>query len=252
MTKKKIGLSVVVLTHNDERRIVDCIEQLNFADEIVVVDDNSEDRTIEIAKKYTSSVYIRELQANFSNQRNFALNKVHNEWALFVDSDEYISEKLRDEIYRKLKNTNSNGFYLKRIDYMWGQKILHGEGGDIRLLRLARKNSGKWRGKVHEIWDIKGQTEELSYPLIHTPHQSVKEFIFEIDSYSTLRANELFEKGVKSNIVQIFFYPILKFSLNYIIKQGYKDGIAGFIYAMTMSMHSFLVRAKLYQLGETK
>lgn len=240
------NLTIIVLTHNDEERIVDCLELLKFADELIVVDDKSSDRTIELARKFASKILQRPLNANFSNQRNFALSNAHNPWVLFVDSDEFISEKLRDEILSKIQSKNNSGFFLRRIDVMWGKKILHGEVGELRLLRLARKDTGKWHGKVHEEWKIKGTIGALSNPLIHTPHQSVKEFISGINIYSTLREEELMEKNTSSNFSTIILYPLAKFFQNYFLRKGYKDGVAGFIYAMIMSFHSFLVRSKLY------
>ncbi|MDO8269815.1 MAG: glycosyltransferase family 2 protein [Candidatus Levybacteria bacterium] len=239
-------LSVVVLTHNDELRIVDCLECLSFADEIIIVDDNSTDRTIDLARQYTNLIYRRELQGNFASQRNFALNYVHNPWVLYVDSDEIISESLKNEILTKIKSGIANGYFLKRLDYMWGRKIIHGEAGGVRLMRLAKKGFGKWHGKVHETWKIGGRKDDLEASLLHIPHQSIADFVREVDSYSTLRADELFDNGKRSSVVTIFLYPVAKFVVNYFFKHGYKDGIPGFLYAMLMSFHSFLVRGKLY------
>lgn len=240
------NLSIIVLTHNDEEHLVDCLELLNFGDELIVIDDESTDRTLDIARNYTSKVFSRPLNNNFSNQRNFALNNAHGNWILFVDSDEYVSEKLRDEILSKMNNKEFSGFYLRRVDFMWGKKILHGEVGEVRLMRLAKKDSGKWHGKVHEVWSVNGNTSTLVTPLVHAPHQSVKEFIAEVDTYSSMRESELEETGGNSNFYLILMYPAGKFIQNYFFKKGYKDGVAGFIYAMIMSFHSFLVRGKLY------
>lgn len=244
----KSNLSVVVLTHNDEGRIVDCLECLNFTDELIIVDDNSSDRTIELAKQYTNKIFIRALSGNFASQRNFALNNVHNAWVLFVDSDELISNRLKEEILVSIKAGSAAGYYLKRIDYMWQKKILHGEAGQINLIRLARKDAGKWHGKVHETWKIIGRIEQLQHPIIHIPHQSMKEFINDVDNYSTLRSIELRENHVQASPLSVIFYPVAKFVGNYFFKKGYKDGIPGFLYAMTMSFHSFLVRSKLFQM----
>jgi len=241
------NLSVVILTHNDELRIVDCLESVQFADEIIIIDDESSDRTVELALQYTSKVFKRSLGKNFSDQRNFALNHAHGPWVLFVDSDERVTEELKKEIKESIKKNLYSGYLLKRADYMWGKRLLHGEAGNVKLLRLARKGYGRWRGRVHEAWRIKGNTLELQNPLIHTPHQSVAEFIREVDEYSSLRSNELHERGVKVSIWHVLLYPVAKFILNYGIKGGYKDGVAGFVFAMIMSFHSFLVRGKLFQ-----
>ncbi len=244
----KSTLSIVVLTHNDESRIVDCLECLRFADELIIVDDKSQDRTVELAKQFTSKVFVRELNKNFSNQRNFALNNVHSQWVLFIDSDELVSNALRDEILTAIGKKDVSGFNIKRFDYVWGKKMTHGELSQVKLLRLARKDDGKWHGKVHETWRIIGKVEELSQPLLHVPHQNIRQFVSDIDEYSTLRAEELREKKSSVSFLDILCYPMAKFIQNYVIRQGYKDGIPGILYALMMSFHSFLVRAKLYQL----
>lgn len=243
-------LSIVVLAHNDESRIVDCLECLDFADELVVIDDNSTDRTYELAKQFTTKVFKRELNGNFSNQRNFALNVVHSQWVLFVDSDELVSERLKEEVIKAISINNFSGYHIKRLDYMWGRKIRHGEAGSVQLLRLGKKDEGKWHGRVHETWKIVGAKDILINPLIHVPHQNIREFVRDVDNYSTGRAEELREEGKKTSFLLIFLYPTAKFLQNYIVKRGYKDGIPGLLYAIMMSFHSFLVRSKLYQLND--
>lgn len=242
----KATLSIVVLTHNDESRIVDCLECLGFADELIVIDDGSIDRTLELAKNFTDKIYRRELKRNFSNQRNFALNNVRSQWVLFIDSDELVSSAVRDEILEAIKKKDVSGFYIKRFDYVWGKKMTHGELSQVKLLRLARRDSGKWHGKVHEVWNVTGKVGELSHALLHVPHQNVREFVKDIDEYSSLRADELSEQNISVSFLQIILFPIGKFLSNYFVRRGYRDGIAGLIYSLMMSFHSFLVRSKLY------
>lgn len=246
------SLSIIVLAHNDESRIVDCLECLNFGDELIVVDDNSNDRTVELARQYTDKVFVRKLNGNFSNQRNFALNCVRSTWVLFVDSDELVSDTLRKEVLEVVNRKDVAGFYIKRFDYVWGKKMTHGELSQVRLLRLAKKEDGKWHGKVHETWKVVGKIGELTHPLLHVPHQNIREFVSDVDEYSTLRAEELSEKSVQVSFFHIILYPLAKFIKNYWLKQGYKDGIPGILYSIMMSLHSFLVRAKLYQLNNEK
>ena len=245
----KNSLSVIVLTHDDEERIVDCLDNLGFANEIIIIDDESCDRTVELARQYTSKIYKKSLNKNFSNQRNFALNYASCEWVLFVDSDEIISKSLREEIMSAIEKGGYSGFLIKRVDFVWGRKMSHGELSQVKLLRLARKDAGKWHGKVHETWKVVGKVGELSNPLMHVPHQNVREFVRDIDEYSSLRADELHEKSVNVPFLHILLYPLGKFIHNYWLRRGYKDGVAGLIYSMMMSFHSFLVRAKLYQLN---
>lgn len=241
-------VTAIVLTHNDEDRIVDCLENLLFSNELIIIDDKSTDRTVDLCMQYTKKIYSRALNGNFASQRNYALNFASNEWVLFVDSDEIVDESLKKEIINILNRPTADGYFLKRVDRMWGRTMHFGEVGDMSLLRLARKSLGKWHGKVHETWKVNGKTSFLKNPLIHMPHINVSEFVREIDEYSTLRANQLFEEGARTNALSIIAYPLAKFIKNYLLKKGYKDLIPGLIYAIMMSFHSFLVRGKLYLL----
>ncbi len=246
-------VSAVVLTKNAQDTIKECIESLTFCDEVVVVDDFSTDDTIQIIKTIRNTPVIileRDLEENFSQQRNFALEHVKNEWVLFVDADEVVTDSLAKEITQlhDLDVENVQGYTVQRRDVIWGQELLYGEAGKNRFVRLARKNAGKWVGTVHETWKISGNIQELANFLYHYPHPTISEFLREINKYSTLRAQELYAKKVKSNLFFILTYPGLKFIKNYIWYRGYKDKTAGFICAMIMSLHSFLVRAKLYLL----
>lgn len=247
-------ISAVVLTKNEEKNIKACLETLSWCDEILVIDDNSEDKTIEIVKKTGAKVFIRLLNNNFAAQRNFGLEKAKGDWVLFIDADERVSSALWYEIMATINTPfdNYSGFYLKRRDVMWGKELRHGETGNIKLLRLARKDAGKWQGRVHEVWKIKGKTATLNNPLSHFPHQSVAEFLREINHYTDIRANELFEKKIAVYWWEILLYPKAKFLFNYIFRGGFLDGLQGLVFALMMSFHSFLVRSKLWLLRQKK
>jgi len=243
-------ISVVVLTKNEEVNIVDCLESIAWCDEIVIIDDYSTDRTLQIIKNFNPRVKIfqHELKMDFSAQRNFGLSKAKGDWILFVDADERPSNSLKGEImdYVSSKNTEYAGFSIQRRDIMWGKELKHGEAGSIRLIRFGKKNSGSWFGKVHEDWQISGKIGEFNTQLLHYPHQTIAEFLKEINYYTDLRAKELYDSGIRTNFFQIILYPKAKFILNYFFKLGILDGIEGLVFAMLMSFHSFLVRAKLW------
>lgn len=249
-----MSLSVVILTKNAEKDIEKSITSVSWADEVFVVDDESEDKTREIAKRLGAKVFIHALNRDFAKQRNVALEQAKGDWVLFVDSDEVVPSSLRDEIIQYTNNpiNKYQGAFIKRRDYLWGREIKHGENGNTLLLRLAKKSAGKWEGKVHEIWKIDGPTVRLNGVLHHYPHQSLAEFLMEINFYTSIRAKELHEKGVRVHWWDIIVYPKAKFLQNYIVKKGFLDGTIGMILALLMSLHSFLVRAKLWQLQNTK
>ncbi len=252
-------ISVVIITKNEEKNILDCLESVLWADEVVIVDDNSEDRTLEVVKNLSNKkikIYSRDLNEDFASQRNYALSKATQKWVLFVDADERVSSELREEINTFLiegvKTSNVNGFFIKRKDVLWGKILKYGETGSIKLLRFAKKDSGVWTGKVHETWQAEGNLSETENYLIHFPHQTIDEFLSEINFYTSLRAKELYENGIKGSVRNIILYPKGKFFKNYLLKLGFLDGIEGFIFAIFMSLHSFLVRGKLWLLWRKK
>lgn len=248
-------LSIIILTKNEEKNIYDCLECTLWADQVILIDDYSEDRTIEVVKSLKQKkiqIFQRQVNGNFSSQRNFGIQKAKGEWILFVDADERVCEDLRKEINEKLiKEKNNpvyNGFYIRRKDYLWGKELKHGETGNIKLLRLAKKDEGEWMGTVHEVWQIKGSVGELENSLAHYPHQTVSEFLNDINFYTDLRSKQLYKDGVNVRLRQIIEYPAGKFVINYFFKFGFLDGIVGLIFALMMCFHSFLVRAKLWSL----
>jgi glycosyltransferase involved in cell wall biosynthesis len=247
-------ITAVILAKNEERNIKECLDLLKWVDKIVLIDDYSTDETIEIVKRYDKAkIYQRNLNSDFSAQRNFAITKVDTEWVLFVDADERIPEELKNEIIGILNFNNLHDAYeIKRIDVMWGKKIRHGEQGSTRLTRLFKKQSGEYYGKIHEEVRIKGKIGRLNNAIIHFPHQSVREFLEEINFYSGVRASELYDNGVKTNGLLILCYTLGKFIKNYFFMFGVLDGIRGLVLAIFMSLHSFLSRGKLWLLWRKK
>jgi glycosyltransferase involved in cell wall biosynthesis len=251
-----MSLSIVVLAKNEEKNIKKCLEACLFADEVLVIDDFSQDGTSNIVESFKNKkirFVQRKLDRDFASQRNFGLNEVAGEWVLFIDADELVSKELAEEIKRVTNSqTLASGFFIKREDILWGKKIAHGELLNFKTLRLGKRNTGTWRGKVHEEWKMQGRVDVLHNILVHEPHASVKEFIREINFYTTIRAEELYREGVTTNALLIILYPKAKFILNYFIKMGFLDGVEGLLLSILMSFHSFLVRGKLYLLQKNK
>lgn len=250
-------ISVVIITKNEEKNLKKCLESVKWCDEIIIIDDNSSDKTIEIAKKYKTIIYSHSLNNNFSNQRNFGISKAKNDWILFVDADEIVSDALAYEIsnaiqFKDQNLTNFDGFYIKRSDFIWGKQLKYGETGSIMLLRLGKKGSGLWKGMAHEEWRIKGHAGTLMNPLLHFPHETLSEFLKEINFYTDIRVQELKNKKTKAYFLPILAYPLGKFLLNFLFRRGFLDGIHGLVFAIIMSFHSFLVRAKLWLKNQEK
>lgn len=244
-------ISAVVLTKNEEKNIKDCLENLSWCDEIIVVDDFSIDKTGEIAEKMGAVVYKRRLQGDFAAQRNFGLKKAKGDLVFFVDADERVTKALHEEILKVL-NCQIVGFYFRRKDKFLGKWLNYGEAASVRLLRLARKNVGKWQGNIHEEWQVKGITRGLSNPILHNRRITICDFLERINNYSTIRARQLFEQKQKTNIFWIIVFPTAKFLQNYFLRLGFLDGFPGFVMAFFMSFHSLLVRCKLYYLWQKR
>lgn len=246
-------ITVIILAKNEEKNIGECLRSISRCDEMIVIDDMSEDRTAEIAEKYGAKVYKNKLK-NFSEQRNFGLEKAKNEWVLFIDADERISQALWYEIDNSVNYTieKIDGFYIKRNDVLWGKKLKYGENVNTKFIRLAKKDAGRWKGAVHEQWIIKGKTKMLNHALSHYPHQSLEEFLNEINYYTDIRAEEIYKTKKSANWFDIMMYPAMKFVQNFLIRRGFLDGMPGLITAIMMSFHSFLVRGKLWMLCSTK
>ncbi|MCL5798223.1 MAG: glycosyltransferase family 2 protein [Patescibacteria group bacterium] len=250
-------ISAVILTKNDERTIKRCLESLSWCHEIIVVDDYSSDNTLSLVRDFNKDIriYKRHIGGDFSSQRNYALEKINTKWVLFVDSDEEIPDELAKEITQNLKNTINSGiqgYYIMRKDTFAGKLLEHGETGNISFIRLAKKDAGKWYGKVHEVWNIPGKKITLKHNIYHFPHPSVSLFLDEINRYTDIEAYARFKEGRRDGFKEILFFPLGKFLCNYLIKLGFLDGVPGLLVAVMMSFHSFLVRAKLFRLVQNK
>lgn len=258
-------ISAAIITKNEEKNIRDCIESVSFCDEVIVIDDYSNDATKKIiqdirveSQKRNQKIkyYQRQLNDNFAEQRNFALEKCTNKWVLFVDADEEVSNELSSELTQYIDNPlhGVNGFFVKRKNIMWGKEIKHGEMGNDILLRFARKDKGTWKREVHEYWDIKGSKGNLKNPIVHRPHEDLSDFLTTIKHFSRIHALSNKKEGKKSTVTKILFWPIGKFLFNYFYRRGMLDGARGLIIALVMSFNSFLAWSSLwlYQRNSSK
>lgn len=249
-------ISAIILTKNEEENIVDCLESVLFCQEIIVIDDNSSDRTCELVEGYIKiypkiKLFTRTLGTDFSAQRQFGIDKTKFDWVLFVDADERIPIELAHEIEENIeKKSDYGGYLIQRKDIMWGKMLMYGETGKIKLLRLFNKNHGKLIGTVHETWRTEKPVDRLQSYIIHYPHPTISEFLREINFYTDIRAQELFGNKIRANFISILLYPKAKFINNFIFKRGFMDGMPGLVHALIMSFHSFLVRGKLWLLWQ--
>lgn len=243
-------LTIAIIAKNEEKNINKALSSASFADETIVIDNKSTDNTVKAANKFSPKIFSNNSNS-FSDLRNQALEESSNDWVFFLDADEFITDDLRESILKNIGASDFLSFRVKRRDFFMGKYLKHGEVQkeyNHGIVRLVKKNSGKFEGLVHESWCGKGTIGALQGFLDHNSHESIAEFLNKINYYSSIRAKEMSSKGERFNILKLLFFPFGKFIYTYFIKLGFLDGPQGFIYSFMMSFHSFLVRAKLASL----
>ncbi|MEW6457409.1 MAG: glycosyltransferase family 2 protein [Acidobacteriota bacterium] len=247
-------ISVCIITHNEENRLPETLKSIEkIADEIIVVDSFSKDKTIEIAKSSGARIFLKEW-ADYSNQKNFAISKASFPWILSIDADERISEELRNEILT-LKKTEpeEDGFFIKRKNYYLGKWIKHSGWYPDRKLRLFRKEKANWEGEyVHESLILRGKAGKLKNNILHYSYRNISDHVKRINSYSSLSAQKMFEERKKSNIILALFSIPLTFIRFYLLRGGIFDGIQGLIISILSSVYIFLKYVKLWEMNRTK
>ncbi len=229
-------ISAVVIARDEQKNIAKCLKSISWCDEILLIDDYSKDKTVDIARKLKARVYKRRLNKDFSKQRNYGLKKANGEWVLFVDADEFVSKDLAREIVKEIEKLKvADGYFIKRVGLF-----------EESLLRLGKKGSGFWSRSVHETWKINGKLGKLNSPLFHSYPVSLREYIKKINFYTNLHAECNIKEGKKATFLKIILYSTLKFFENFFLKKGFKKGEKGFVYSMFASFHSFLSWVKIW------
>lgn len=248
-------LSVIIITKNEEKNIVSCLESVKWIDEIIIVDAFSNDRTVELAKKYTDRIYQKEW-SGFANQKKYALSITTNEWVLSIDADERVSEDLKKKIISILSSQQSiekfSGYKIKRDNYFLGKKINSCGWNKDYQIRLFKKSVTDLTNRlVHEGFEVKGEIGIINEPIIHHSYKSFKEAFEKINHYSTLEALEKSSKH-RANIFTIIFFPVLYFIQHFIFRYGFIDGIYGFFVSLLHAWTKMLVQLKIWELQNKK
>ncbi|NWF55788.1 MAG: glycosyltransferase family 2 protein [Syntrophaceae bacterium] len=244
-------ISVAIITHNEERNIRDCLESVNWADEIVVVDNGSTDGTVAICREYGARVFPEDWKG-YSAQKNSAIDKTGNEWVLSLDADERVGPELRQEMEDALQgNPPVDGYWIARKNYFLGRWIRYcGWYPDLNL-RLFRRGRGRFSERaVHEKVEVQGKTSTLKHPLVHETYRSLSDFFIRSDRYSTLAAGEMQRQGRKYRWWNLCFRPPLTFLQMYLLRAGFMEGYRGFLLAVLYSHYTFAKYAKLKELGQ--
>jgi glycosyltransferase involved in cell wall biosynthesis len=233
-------LSVTVITKNEEKRIGKCLESAAFADEILVVDSGSTDRTIEIARQHGARI-IQQAWLGYGRQKQFAVDQAKNDWVLSLDADEWLSEELSFEIKKVLTGGKFKAYEISRRNKFLGRWLRYGEGYPDRALRLFKKSIAVWSTDVvHEKVIARVRAGRLSGDLMHESEDGLRSFVAKQAEYARVGANNSKSRNFIVLLVKIVTSPAIRFLKNYIFRFGFMDGYQGFIFAVVMSWATVL------------
>lgn len=246
-------LSVVIITFNEEHNIRRCLDSLrDLADEVVVVDSMSTDKTRSIVEEYPNVRFISQAFLGYGPQKNFALEQAKNELVLSLDADEALSEELYASIKAALQNFAADGYTMNRLNSYGGRWVRHSGWYPDKKLRLWRKAKGRWGDKqLHESVEMQPSSKilHLNGDILHYSYTSISNHIAQFNKYTDIAAKDAFAKGRKVNVfLDIVLNPYLTFLKKYFIKLGFLDGYAGFLIAIHTSYGKFVKYIKLKEL----
>jgi glycosyltransferase involved in cell wall biosynthesis len=242
-----IPLSVVIVTKNEEHNIGDALESVRDFDDIVVVDAFSEDRTVEICRNYTDRVYQHEWPG-FSRQKQRAVDYAKNAWVLILDADERVTPELKAEMIEEIAGGTYCGYYIPRKNYFLGNWIRHSGWWPDYTLRLFRKDSARIEPReVHEKVLVNGAVKHLKNPLLHYTYPTFSDYMKKMETYSTLAAREIVRQKGRPSPLSLLINPLAVFIKMYFLRQGFRDGIHGFMLAVLYAFQAFLKYAKALQ-----
>jgi glycosyltransferase involved in cell wall biosynthesis len=253
----KPSVSIVIITKNEEDKIASCLESVKWASEVIIVDDMSTDKTVEICKSFGARVIRNESKGNFDNQRNIGIDNSRGEWVLQMDADEIITDKVKEKILKTLKNPGEFVAYkFRRKNFFLGHFMKYG-GWYGYMTKLFKKDCARYIGKsVHETLKVDGRVGIIEADIEHYPFMSISELIERANDYASVEARVMREeKNVfKERVItyNLIIRPLKLFWKSYVKRRGFKDGMYGLIYALLNSWGHFLRWAKYWELIREK
>ncbi|PHS05620.1 MAG: glycosyl transferase [Kordia sp.] len=248
------NLSALVITYNEEDNINELIENLSFADEIIIVDSFSTDNTVQKIKQHKKVTLIQHKFTNFSEQRNYALQYANHEWVLFIDADERVSTKLKREIHKTINNTDNDIIaYEMYRKFYYQKKLVRFSGWQTdKVFRLYNKNNASYKSDlfVHELLDINGKTGVLNEKLQHFSFDNYSDYKEKMIHYAALRAKELHIQKLKPNAFHFYIKPFYRFFNHYIMRLGILDGKKGIIISYLSAYYVYRRYVELNKLNK--
>lgn len=244
-------LSVVIAALNEEENIRDCLESIKWADEIIIVDMFSTDKTLDICREYTNLIFQNNEGSVIYKNKNLGISKATGDWILILDADERVSHELKEELIKIINSAASfDGYFLLFKHYQFGRWLKHGGWYPSYIKRFFRGGKAEFPEKslVHEVLEISGPVGYIKQPVIHYNHKNINEFLEKINFYSSQDAEGRYNEGQKAGSLETLIIPLLIFIKRYFLLLGFLDGREGLITNFLYAFYSFLWRAKLMEL----
>jgi glycosyltransferase involved in cell wall biosynthesis len=246
----RLPLSVIVTTYNEEHNIVDCLRSVQWADEVLLVDSHSTDRTLELARPFPVTILQREYFGSAA-QKNWSLDRVRHEWVLILDADERVPEPLAEEILTVLASRpSSDGYAIRRQNIFLGKVIRHSGWSADRVIRLFRRDRGRYPNRrVHADLEIEGSVSTLRNSLIHYTFRSFDQYLDKFLNYAEWGAAQAFREGRRAGFAEIAGRPLWRFFRMYVVQLGFLDGMHGLVLCALQAFGVFLKYARLWEYG---
>ena len=233
-------LSAIIITHNEAHRLGDCIASLDFCDEIIVVDHDSDDATVAIAREAGARVEVTRDWPGFGLQKQRALELARCEWVLSIDADERVPPALAAEIRAAIASDGADGYRVKRLNHFLGRTLRHGGWYPDLVTRLVRRGAARFSASpVHERLIVDGQTGDLRTPLTHLSYMTIDDVLAKLRRYAIASAEERRKIGRKGGLASALVRAALTFFKCYIIQLGFLDRSHGFVAACFRAQETF-------------
>lgn len=245
-------ITAIIPTLNEEVNVAKALASVAFADEVIVIDSYSTDKTVEIAESFGAKIIKREFD-NFSAQKNYAMQQASHDWIFLLDADEVANEKLQKEIIERAKDPKGfEGFYIYRRFYFKGKNLKYSGWRHDKVIRLFNRRTCKYEGKVHEKIVSTGKIGFLKRKIHHYSLREIEKYRQKLDFYASLQAEELYDVGRVVTPYHLIIKPLARFFIQYFVKLGFLDGSYGFSICKMHANGVFLRYWKLLKLKKRK
>lgn len=241
-------ITAVIIARDEAHAIEACLQSVQFADEIVLVDSGSKDETASIAKRHGARV-IHQDWLGFGAQKQFAVEQASHDWILSIDADERVSRPLQESILRAVAAPQAKAYEMPRCNRFMGRWLRHGEGYPDYNLRLFHRKYARWsEDAVHEHVLAEGKVRQLKGDLLHESEDGIEDYLRKQNHYTSLQAQILFDAGKKVGFTKLVVSPLVRFIKFYFFRRGFLDGLPGLVHILIGCFNSFSKYAKLYEL----